>query len=1210
MSFAKKVSICLNMIVKNEAHIIEETLESIAPYITDYVIVDTGSTDNTITVISNYFNNKHIQGSIFVEEFRNFEYARSIALKHAVQTSKSEYIWIIDADDILCNTPVFPSPMNLDCYLLQYGDGFTYLRCQLFKNHTKYNWHYVGWVHEYPESDIKGKTEGIITGCYVESRRLGDRSKNPNKYLSDALLLEESYRQNPNSRDLFYCGNSYFDHVSMADTFKDDSTYDNNAEKYLTLAKEKYEKRITINEFAEEKFYSYLRLGEAVEKLGMPWSEAEKVYLEGYNFFPARASEAIYRIMMHYIRLEDWENAHKFGRMAINTPFPANCRLFIHKNIYEYSFSLEFAVASSKVGNIIGPYIINKQLNKNISKFKHIESSVTHNVKYFAEIAKEKKSKNCLFYLGDRACESSFIVGILELLCLAYRVYVVGNINIDLCTSENIFIISNKDIPIINFNKVIMIDNLNYLVEGHYHPSKNVVLVQLSNNFSTAHENNKSILIKNNYYLNKYLALINVIISTKDCLQKLCITNKNDILDLDKAIDVEDALTGNITRKYVANPPKTIDQYNNININIPAFVNSSECSNKLKYRFLENVMKGNKFGELSIYYSIIQDLDNNTKGALETINRLKLNTSDGKLVSDMYKAKYLSRLGSYSSSYNIASAAFSKLRLDLNDDHDFYEDIKDRNIEYIKNTFLSYPKLKINKLTPGLDISSAKIIMTITTCKRYNLFTKTINSFINCCNDIHLVDYFICVDDNSSQENRNLMKEKYPFFNYIYKDESNKGHVNSMNIIYNIVALNPNIEKVVHMEDDFLYVSERDYISEACAILDDSLANDNVMQVLFNRNYAEEEFYKRRLPGGIMRSTSKNIRYVVHEHAVKGTDAYRRLEQKYNGKGGVQYYWPHFSFRPSMIKAEAYRHIGEFPHTSHFEMEYAKDYVKSGYKSAFFDNFSCIHIGKKTWESGNNAYSLNNVNQFDKIVPTNIRVVIVGDNNIISNDLKKMFNSMGTPYEIVPTIETPEDVINRLFSSNTFGYYKKQMDKMWTYLSIMKENKSDYLVVVRNTPISVDPKMMQILGNLSAGIFSLSDSVNDSFIISKDMITKVLDYVDSNGIIDNIFENFKYDTIQTLSYDKDYKESIDYINFHNDSIIDGYTFYSQLDSYGNDVRYVGKLSLIELVKICDEENAVGFNTNGYIKNTINPNLCHLYRSTRPTEGLYIKTGHR
>ena len=56
----KKKKICLNMIVKNESHIIEETLRCMVKYIDYWVISDTGSTDNTIEVITKFFEKEKI----------------------------------------------------------------------------------------------------------------------------------------------------------------------------------------------------------------------------------------------------------------------------------------------------------------------------------------------------------------------------------------------------------------------------------------------------------------------------------------------------------------------------------------------------------------------------------------------------------------------------------------------------------------------------------------------------------------------------------------------------------------------------------------------------------------------------------------------------------------------------------------------------------------------------------------------------------------------------------------------------------------------------------------------------------------------------------------------------------------------------------------------------------------------------------------------
>ena len=73
-------------------------------------------------------------------------------------------------------------------------------------------------------------------------------------------------------------------------------------------------------------------------------------------------------------------------------------------------------------------------------------------------------------------------------------------------------------------------------------------------------------------------------------------------------------------------------------------------------------------------------------------------------------------------------------------------------VEHIVNNYIH--SITIEKPLPKLNL----ITLSITTCKRFDLFEKTMNSFLHCCKDLHLINRWLCVDDNSSDQDRLKMK--------------------------------------------------------------------------------------------------------------------------------------------------------------------------------------------------------------------------------------------------------------------------------------------------------------------------------------------------------------------------------------------------------------------------------------------------------------------
>lgn len=288
---------------------------------------------------------------------------------------------------------------------------------------------------------------------------------------------------------------------------------------------------------------------------------------------------------------------------------------------------------------------------------------------------------------------------------------------------------------------------------------------------------------------------------------------------------------------------------------------------------------------------------------------------------------------------------------------------------------LPYLNINVPAQSPSSDIIvkrnrniSPRVIITFTTCKRLDLFQQTVNSILNMWNDIDMIDYWYCVDDNSSEEDRDVMKKNYPWIDYYMKCPSEKGHRSSMNIIWDkLNELKP--EYWIHMEDDFLFHTPGSYINKATQMMTD-VRNSNVRQILYNRNYGETVRHYKLQGHRILRRMTYDV--ALHQHKPVGEFAYENC-----------HYWPHYSFRPSLIDVSAILTVGNYDSPNQFfEMDYANKWMQLGFVSGFYNQITNRHIGRLTSERNDraqpNAYELNNESQF--VAPKN---VLVSTNSVV-----------------------------------------------------------------------------------------------------------------------------------------------------------------------------------------------------------------------------------
>lgn len=282
------------------------------------------------------------------------------------------------------------------------------------------------------------------------------------------------------------------------------------------------------------------------------------------------------------------------------------------------------------------------------------------------------------------------------------------------------------------------------------------------------------------------------------------------------------------------------------------------------------------------------------------------------------------------------------------------------SIDEIKSSLDFYPEDIIEQLCDKNRKKRGLVTLTMTTCKRFDLFERTFNSFINACKDIELIDKFLIIDDNSSAEDRNKMKSMYPFIELVEKSIDKKGHPISMNMIKDMVKT----KYCFHLEDDHEFFCHRNYLRPAMRIM---LENDDIRQVLCNENYGEIASDIARIKGGELRRTRNGKKFILHVHYQMGTPEYNEYMAKLGG--GSNTHWPHFSFRPGLFRTDIWNYTGEYKMEQEFERNFAYRYSSNGFKTAFLLGLHHIHIGRtshdlKAGKQVQNAYTLNDTRQW------------------------------------------------------------------------------------------------------------------------------------------------------------------------------------------------------------------------------------------------------
>ncbi|ANE47644.1 hypothetical protein SY83_16655 [Paenibacillus swuensis] len=361
------ITVSLCMIVKNEENILPRCLESVCDVVDELIIVDTGSTDQTVEVAKRY------GARVFEFEWiDDFAAARNYAFQQATQ----EYILWLDADDYLKEKDrgLFRKLTNtlsrdVDSVLMHTHLAFdqqgnvTHSLCRnrLVKRNKGFRWE--GFVHECLM--VSGQTlQSDIAVTHQKDKSYTDR--NLRLYRSH---LAKGAELSP--RDMYYFANELKDHG------------------YWDEAAEWYERFLLDGRgWLEDVIGACIKQANCYGQQGNRYMQ-KKALLRSFEHGHPRP-DACCALGAVFMEQEDYVSAVTWFKTALTCNTESILGLVDHAS-YTWLPYLQLCVCYDRMGDRVSAYSHHLQA----CSFQPEHPSMVFNQKYFAELGYEKKPNEC-----------------------------------------------------------------------------------------------------------------------------------------------------------------------------------------------------------------------------------------------------------------------------------------------------------------------------------------------------------------------------------------------------------------------------------------------------------------------------------------------------------------------------------------------------------------------------------------------------------------------------------------------------------------------------------------------------------------------------------------------------------------------------------------------------------------------------------------------
>ena len=322
------LKLCWNGIVKNESARIVRCMESLKPYISFAVVVDTGSTDNTVELIMEFMKKYSIPALVGKTEFKDFSQARNVALSAARQVPwEFDYILLVDADmELKVTDPTWLDDVNGESYdLYQVAGTLKYQNRRLAKKTS--TGMYMGVTHEY----LNLPTGGCIPPEKAHFVDHADGANRPEKFRRDIRLLktdmeaDKKAKQPTNVRSMYYLAQSYRDAGK------------------IDKAAKWYKRRVEAGGWDEEVWHAQLSYAQCLRTLGDDAGFLLNMQI-AYNMRPHRA-ETLHELAKYHREKGQNSLAVLYAERAMDIPHTKDA-LFVNDYVYECGAKDEFAISA------------------------------------------------------------------------------------------------------------------------------------------------------------------------------------------------------------------------------------------------------------------------------------------------------------------------------------------------------------------------------------------------------------------------------------------------------------------------------------------------------------------------------------------------------------------------------------------------------------------------------------------------------------------------------------------------------------------------------------------------------------------------------------------------------------------------------------------------------------------------------------------------